>query len=140
VLAYAEGLDDAHRQQQARDLIVSIPLGHIVIPVQVLSEVFNVLRRKLRLTPAEARQRIETSQAISNAVDTTGPLLATAMQIVTAHQFSIWDAIILAAASHAGCEVLISEDMHHGFTWGGVTIVNPFAAPRHPLLDDLRRP
>ena len=34
--------------------------------------------------------------------------------------------------------MLLSEDMHEGFTWGGVTIVNPFASPPHKLLDDLR--
>jgi predicted nucleic acid-binding protein len=34
--------------------------------------------------------------------------------------------------------MLLSEDMHEGFTWGGVTIVNPFASPAHELLDDLR--
>jgi hypothetical protein len=31
----------------------------------------------------------------------------------------------------------LSEDLQHGFTWGGVTIVNPFVSPRHELLDDL---
>jgi hypothetical protein len=29
--------------------------------------------------------------------------------------------------------------MHEGFTWGGVTIVNPFAPAPHRLLDDLLR-
>jgi hypothetical protein len=27
-----------------------------------------------------------------------------------------------------------SEDLQEGFTWGGVTVVNPFAAAVHPLL------
>jgi hypothetical protein len=50
---------------------------------------------------------------------------------------AIWDAIILAAASEAGCRVLLSEDMQEGFTWGGVTIINPFAFSPHRLLVDL---
>jgi len=29
--------------------------------------------------------------------------------------------------------------LHHGFTWRGVTVVNPFAEPRSPLLIGLLR-
>jgi predicted nucleic acid-binding protein len=42
--------------------------------------------------------------------------------------------LILAVTAEAGCRVLLSEDMHEGFTWRGVTVVNPFAAIVHPLL------
>jgi hypothetical protein len=28
----------------------------------------------------------------------------------------------------------LSEDFSSGFTWGGVTVVNPFASPTSPLL------
>jgi hypothetical protein len=30
-----------------------------------------------------------------------------------------------------------SEDLKDGFSWRGVTVVNPFAAMRHPLLGAL---
>jgi len=40
----------------------------------------------------------------------------------------------LSAASAAGCRLLLSEDMQEGFTWGGVTVVNPFTDEPHPLL------
>ncbi|HWB99103.1 MAG TPA: hypothetical protein VG672_20485, partial [Bryobacteraceae bacterium] len=53
------------------------------------------------------------------------------------HHFGIWDAVILSAASQAGCRLLLSEDLQDGFTWGGVTVVNPFASPRHALLEAL---
>jgi predicted nucleic acid-binding protein len=46
----------------------------------------------------------------------------------------VWDAVVLAATSKAGCRVLLSEDLQEGFTWGGVTVVDPFASMRHPLL------
>ena len=45
-----------------------------------------------------------------------------------------WDSVILAAAAEAGCRLLVSEDMQAGFTCGGVTIVNPFAAKPDPAL------
>jgi predicted nucleic acid-binding protein len=37
----------------------------------------------------------------------------------------------------ADCRLLLSEDMQDGFIWHGVTIANPFAHPRHPLLEGL---
>ena len=48
------------------------------------------------------------------------------MELSTSHQLAVWDAIMLAAAAQAGCRVLLSEDMRHGFTWRGTTVRNPF--------------
>lgn len=33
------------------------------------------------------------------------------------HQMRIWDAIVLATAAEAGCELLLTEDLQDGFTW-----------------------
>ena len=54
------------------------------------------------------------------------------MDLATFHQYTLWDAIMLAAAAHAGCRVLLSEDMQHGFIWRGVEIRNPFAPEENP--------
>jgi predicted nucleic acid-binding protein len=47
------------------------------------------------------------------------------------HRLSFYDALIVASAIEAGCDVLYSDDMQHGRTIGGLAIVNPFleAAP-----------
>ena len=60
-----------------------------------------------------------------------------AADLATDHQLGIWDAVILSAASQAGCRLLLSEDLQEGFTWGGVTVVNPFSSPQHALLHAL---
>jgi predicted nucleic acid-binding protein len=60
-----------------------------------------------------------------------------AADLATDHRLGIWDAVILSASSQAGCRLLLSEDLQDGFTWGGVTVVNPFAAERHALLEAL---
>jgi predicted nucleic acid-binding protein len=60
-----------------------------------------------------------------------------AVDLATDHQLGIWDAVILSAAAQSGCRLLLSEDLHDGFTWGGVTVVNPFSAPQHALLRTL---
>jgi predicted nucleic acid-binding protein len=49
----------------------------------------------------------------------------------------IWDSVILSAAAHAGCRLLLSDDYQDGFTWSGVTVTNPFLSSRHPLLEAL---
>ena len=58
-----------------------------------------------------------------------------ATDLAVAHQLGIWDAIVLSAAADAGCRLLLSEDLQDGFTWRGVTVANPFATPRNPLLE-----
>jgi predicted nucleic acid-binding protein len=60
-----------------------------------------------------------------------------AADLATDHRLGIWDAVILSAAAQAGCRLLLSDDLQEGFTWAGVTVVNPFAAPRHALLQSL---
>jgi predicted nucleic acid-binding protein len=70
-------------------------------------------------------------------VGTSPEAMQAAADLATDHQLGIWDAAILSAASQSGCRLLLSEDLHEGFTWGGVTVVNPFASPRHALLQAL---
>lgn len=57
------------------------------------------------------------------------PMHEQALQIARRYQIGIYDAMIVAAASQAGSDILYSEDMHHGLIVGvGLTIVNPFRA------------
>ena len=60
-----------------------------------------------------------------------------AADLATDHQLSIWDALIMAVSDKAGCRLLLSEDLQEGFTWGGLTVTNPFSSPMHELLSAL---
>ena len=113
-------------------------MSSILVPAQVLGELFNVLVRKARRSGPTRRRRDEVLAGLLTVIPTTEAVLTRGMDIAVDHGLAIWDAIILAAAAEAGCRMLLSEDMQDGFTWGGVTIVNPFASPPHKLLDDLR--
>lgn len=55
-------------------------------------------------------------------------------------KLQFWDALILSAAADAGCTLLLSEDMHHGFVTRGLTVLNPLAAQVHPRLAALLDP
>lgn len=133
-LMYAEGIDTIEKRDIAIGLIGEIPRHKVVIPVQALGESFNVLVRKGRRTRDQARATVLGWLDTYTTLPTTPEVLATATDIASEHQLTIWDAVILAAASHAGCRLLLTEDLQDGFRWGGVTIANPFAVPRHPLL------
>ncbi|WP_454745869.1 PIN domain-containing protein [Ciceribacter selenitireducens] len=134
VLAYAEGVNNSEKRDIALDLLQRISQTSVVIPVQALGELFNVLVRKAGKSRSDARDAVLGWRDTFPVAATTAETMVTAMDLVSDHQFSIWDAVILTVASQAGCRILLSEDMHAGFTWGGVTVVNPFADTRHELL------
>lgn len=138
ILAYAEGINGDARKKSAQSLIEKLP-EDAMIPVQVLGELFQVLVRKAGRTPAAARSAVLAWSDAFPLVDTTASALLAATELA-ARQFSLWDAVILAVSAEANCRVLLSEDMRDGFDWQGVTIVNPFAPSRHPLLDALVAP
>ncbi|MCR9123169.1 MAG: PIN domain-containing protein [Phyllobacteriaceae bacterium] len=60
-------------------------------------------------------------------IDVTQHLVFTGLELRRTTNYSMWDCMIIAAAKAGGCETLLSEDMDHGRTMHGVTIVNPFA-------------
>lgn len=135
ILAYAEGLNDGSKREQAWRLVERLP-ENTVIPVQALGELFAVLVRKARRAPADARTAVLRWEYAFPVAETSGAVLIAALELVT-RQFSIWDAVMLSAAAEAGCSLLLSEDMHQGLTWNGVTIVNPFAQPGDARLEQL---
>lgn len=139
ILAYAEGVNGASMKKSALDLIGSLPQASVVLPMQVLGELFQVLTRKARRTPAEARSAILGWRNAFALVETSPSVLLAAADLAV-QQFGIWDAVILSAAAEADCRILLSEDMQDGFVWRGVTVVNPFAKRKHSLLQSLLAP
>ena len=138
VLAYAQGIDDAMRKETARSLLERVPSNVGVIPVQVLGELYSVLLRK-------GKKRKQAQAAVLvwcdafDVIETRLETMTNAVDLATAHRLGIWDSLILASAAQGGCRLLLSEDLQEGFTWHGVTVANPFAPRRHPLLEKLLR-
>lgn len=137
LLAYAEGVNDADKRDIVLALLRDLPQDAPVIPVQVLGELFNVLVRKAGRPRTEARDAMLGWRDTFATAETTPEVMLTAADLATDHRLGIWDAVILAAASRSGCRLLLSEDLQDGFTWGGVTVVDPFRSPRHALLASL---
>ncbi|HLX28521.1 MAG TPA: PIN domain-containing protein [Casimicrobiaceae bacterium] len=137
ILAYAEGIGGKARHEQALALIARIPQDAGVIPVQALGELFNVLVRKAGRKRGAARDSLLAWRDAFATVETSPAALLLAADLATHRQLGIWDSVILATASNAGCRLLLSEDMQDGFTWGGVTVANPFSQAPSPLIEAL---
>lgn len=125
---------DALKPVVARELVASLASAGIVLPVQVLGELYRVLVGKAGHTPADARAAVSAWSNAFPTLDTSNAVMLAAVELSASHQLSIWDAVVLAAAAGAGCRLLLSEDMHDGFSWRGLTVVDPFSTDPHPLL------
>jgi predicted nucleic acid-binding protein len=121
ILVYAQ--QAGGKADQARALFA----GGGKLSVQVLNEFTAVARRK------QQKDWREIAEAISDVLTMVDPPLALTLDLHTAaralaedHRLSFYDALIIASAIEAGCDIVYSEDMQHGRKFGGLTIVNPF--------------
>ncbi len=134
ILAYAEGLGDKARCKTARTLIEQLPVESVVLPAQTLGELYRVLTAKANRKAAAARSAILGWSDSFEVADSSWTAFQSALDLSVDHQLQIWDALILSVAADNRCRLLLSEDFHEGFTWRGVTVLNPFGSPLHPLL------
>lgn len=96
------------------------------ISVQVLNEITNVARRKHDLGVDQVRPFLDRLRKTLDVVPVTVAIHETGLELIERYKFATYDAMIVAAASHAGCDVILSEDMQHGMIVGGLRIINPF--------------
>ncbi|HEY9085898.1 MAG TPA: PIN domain-containing protein [Candidatus Tyrphobacter sp.] len=137
VLAYAEGVNGADMQRAALDVICMLPQEAVFLPVQALGELFRVLTWKAGRSAAVARDAILHWCDAFSTIESSRAVILGAADLTEAHRLNFWDAVILNAAAEGDCRLLLSQDMQHGFTWNGVTVVNPFREPRQPLFSAL---
>jgi predicted nucleic acid-binding protein len=126
VLVYADDRSAGVKRDRARELIRSaLRDGRARLSTQVLAEYFAVATRKLGLSSAAARRRVEIYAALTVLRPSVDDLLA-AIDLHRLHELSIWDALIVRSARSSGCRMLYSEDLQHGRSFDGVLVVDPF--------------
>lgn len=97
------------------------------ISVQVLNEVANVARRKLRMNWRETREFLALLRSLLPVTPVTLETHALGIDIADRYGLSTYDAMICAAATLANCDRLWSQDMHDGMRIGkGLRVENPF--------------
>lgn len=117
----------AQQKGEKADKARAILAGGGKISLQVLNEFAAVAHRKL----AKSWSEIEEALAdVLDLVDSPAPLSLelheAARALARDHGVSFYDAFIIAAALASGSEVLFSEDLQEGRSFGGLKIVNPF--------------
>ena len=138
-LAGGCGPQDEVKVETARAMYSSLLLHdyELIAPVQVLGEAFRALSGKFHFPGELVIATLAEWENSFEIAPTTVTVMREAVRLAVDHRLQIWDSVILAAASEAECLLLCSEDMQNGFVWRGLTIVNPFADPLHPLLASL---
>ena len=137
VLAYAEGVGDERRCELARSLVQGLPVEQTLLPAQTLGELYRVLTGKAGFGADYARTALLSWADSFEVVDSTWSAFQGAFDVAADHGLQIWDALILSVAAESHCRMLMSEDLQEGFTWHGVTVVDPFSATPSHLLDGL---
>ena len=97
-----------------------------VISVQVLNEFVAVAVRKTSLKFGEIREILATIRGLCTVRPIDMDTHELALDLSEQRHFSIYDALIVAAALQAQCTVLYTEDLQHNQRIEGLTIRNPF--------------
>ena len=113
---------DAAKADRAEALLTS---GGVV-SVQVLNEFASVASRKLAMTIAEIREILSTIRAACAVMPLDSETHDLGLDMAERHRFSIYDALIVAAAVRAGCAILYTEDLQQGQIIEKLQIQNPF--------------
>ncbi len=143
LLVYSEGVErapgDAAKIEQSRRLIQAIAHGgeRPVIAVQALAELHQVLVKRGGCARPEASARVRRVAAACEIAPVTEAVFEAALDLAGDHDLQIFDALILAAAVEARCDLLLSEDLQDGFGWRGVVVSNPFGGALDRRLERL---
>ena len=129
VLVYAEASDLPAKQRAALDLLKQL-YGQAsgVLSTQVLQEYCNVALKKLRMPAQQLRARLDLYEQFE-IVQVTPVIVRAGLDLHQTRSLGFYDALIVASAQTAGCNVLFSENLNTGGKMGPVRIVNPFTAP-----------
>jgi predicted nucleic acid-binding protein len=123
ILVYSHSQDAEKKQNIARNLIIESP----VVSTQVVSEYVNVLKRIMKIPKQQIFGVCLPNLKRCNIFKVDAETLQYADYLIQRYDFQLFDAIIVAAALEASCQILYSEDMQHNMKIERqLTIINPF--------------
>ncbi len=128
VLVYSVDESPAEKAKHERAVeLLSVQPENLVVSTQVLQEFYVVTTRKLKNPLSEERAaRAVRGIAKLDVVGVDTPLVLAAVDTSRTVRISLWAALIIEAASRAGCERVLSEDLNASQVIRGVRIENPF--------------
>ena len=127
ILIYSVDLDSGYKHAIARDVLGAVARNDGILTVQVLGEFYHSTTRKNLLSHQAAERFVLDWRAVFNITAANETCLRHAITATQSHKLSFWDAMLCTTAQLAGCDAILSEDMQHGWSFGSLKIVNPFA-------------
>lgn len=100
----------------------------VCLSTQVLGEFYRAVTSRRRAEPLTHEEAVAWVQLWKrHPVEAiTTPHVDLALELTGRYQISFYDALVLATAHFARCEVVFSEDLNAGQSYGGVRVENPF--------------
>ncbi len=138
ILVYA--FEQGQHQATARRIAFGGTAFGLILTNQVIGEFFNVIRRKHPEHLEEADRAVASWLRIVPIAPTVSLDLLAAVRLAERYKLQFWDSVILTVAGSAGVDVMLSEDMGDGATYGGVKVINPFLPHNRAELDALLTP
>ncbi|MFA7483428.1 MAG: PIN domain-containing protein [Vulcanimicrobiota bacterium] len=131
VFLYSRDAAEADKQAQAQEWLAFLWTHRVGrTSFQVLKEYYNVYTRELGGEAEQAQKDIAELQHW-HPVLIDFKVFHGAWSLEGRFHLSWWDALVAAAAQIAGCDYLLTEDLHEGLVFDGVTVISPFrASPR----------
>jgi len=128
ILIYAHDMDAGVKHDAARSIVEKIWDDEAgIISTQVIQEFYVNVTRKMPkpISPVQARGII--INYFSWQVEAIEPhTILSASEIEEKYILSFWDSLIIATASQAEANKILTEDMNHGQIIEGILIENPF--------------
>lgn len=130
ILMYAHDNAAGEKHERAKTLVEELWRERKgVVSTQVLQELAVNLRRKAaRPLDAKATREIVADYLTWQVVVNGGESILEALDLEARFQISFWDALVVQAAQASGAEILYSEDLSDGQTYGSVRVINPLRA------------
>ncbi len=122
IILYLIGIE-TKKKNISRDIVATHPM----LSTQVINESINVCLRKFKFSREKAYAFADSVMLRTDVLPIDEITVRKSAQIAIRHTLSNWDALIIASALLANCDILYSEDMHHTLhIENRLTIVNPF--------------
>jgi predicted nucleic acid-binding protein len=137
ILVYSLDPNDRAKQASAIDLIRRLAQSRNPLIEPCLFEFLNATSRKLGVPIALAAATVSAWLTSFDVAVSSKGAISSALQLLTQHKLSIWDARILSVCGANAIDILLTEDLQDGANYGKVTAVNPFEPANAKLVNTL---
>ena len=127
ILVYSADRAAGEQHRAAIQIVALAARAGALLTFQSLSEFYSVSTRKGLVEHSRAAALIDSWLIVFPCAAITANAVRAALLDAGAGRASYWDALLIATAAEAGCNLILTEDLADGSRLGAVEIHNPFA-------------